>query len=134
MIINVIRNYDLTSIHARFEPIRFEEALVNIINNATEAMPEGGTLHISIREFPRHQSPGGKLSVLLVFEDTGKGIPKKYMEDIWKPFFTTNQSGTGIGIPETRKIIDSMGGMMDIQSEEGLGTTVSIWLKGAQDE
>jgi hypothetical protein len=56
------------------------------------------------------------------------------MEDIWKPFFTTNQSGTGIGIPETRKIIDSMGGMMDIQSEEGLGTTVSIWLKGAQDE
>ncbi|MCB5257442.1 MAG: ATP-binding protein [Candidatus Cloacimonadaceae bacterium] len=132
--INVIRNYDLKSIHARIEPIRFEEALVNIINNATEAMPEGGTLHISIREFPRHQSPGGKLSVLLEFEDTGKGIPKKYMEDIWKPFFTTNQSGTGIGIPETRKIIDSMGGMMDIQSEEGLGTTVSIWLKGAQDE
>ncbi len=67
-------------------------------------------------------------------EDTGKGIPKKYMEDIWKPFFTTNQSGTGIGIPETSKIIDSMGGFMDIQSEEGVGTTVSLWLKGEHDE
>jgi len=97
-------------------------------------MPEGGTLHISIREFPLHQSPGGNLSVLVEIEDSGKGIPQKYMEDIWKPFFTTNQSGTGIGIPETRKIVDSMGGLIDIQSEEGLGTTVSIWLKGSQDE
>ncbi|MCK9556520.1 MAG: ATP-binding protein [Candidatus Cloacimonetes bacterium] len=132
--IKIIRNYNLKSIHAKIEPIRFEEAIVNIINNATEAMPEGGTLHISIREFPLHQSPGGNLSVLVEIEDSGKGIPQKYMEDIWKPFFTTNQSGTGIGIPETRKIVDSMGGLIDIQSEEGLGTTVSIWLKGSQDE
>lgn len=132
--VKVIRNYGLKSIYARIEPIRFEEAIVNTINNATEAMPQGGTLHISIREFPRHKSPRGNLGVLVEIEDTGKGIPKKYMEDIWKPFFTTNQSGTGIGIPETSKIIDSMGGFMDIQSEEGVGTTVSLWLKGEHDE
>lgn len=132
--IKVIRNYGLKSIHAKIEPIRFEEALVNTINNATEAMPKGGTLHISIREFPRHKSPRGNLSVLVEIEDSGNGIPAKYMEDIWKPFFTTNQNGTGIGIPETRKIIDSMGGLMDIQSEEAVGTTVSFWLKGEHDE
>jgi signal transduction histidine kinase len=97
-------------------------------------MPQGGTLHLSVREFPRHKSPRGNLSVLVEIEDTGKGIPAKYMEDIWQPFFTTNQSGTGIGIPETRKIIDSMGGTMDIQSEEKVGTTVSFWLKGEHDE
>jgi signal transduction histidine kinase len=132
--VKIIRNYGLKSIHAKIEPIRFEEAIVNTINNATEAMPTGGSLHISIREFPQHKSPRGNLSVLVEIEDSGKGIPAKYMEDIWKPFFTTNQSGTGIGIPETRKIIDSMGGIMDIQSEEGVGTTVSFWLKGEHDE
>lgn len=132
--IKLIRDYTLNSIYAKIEPIRFEEAIVNTINNATEAMPEGGILHISIREFPNHSSPRGNLSVLVEIEDTGKGIPPKYMEDIWKPFFTTNQSGTGIGIPETHKIIASMGGLMDIQSEEGVGTTVSIWLKGDKDE
>lgn len=131
--IKLIRNYNLKSMNAYIEPIRFEEALVNTLNNATEAMPEGGTLHVSIRIFARHKSPKGNLSVLVEVEDTGKGIPAKYMQDIWKPFFTTNQSGTGIGIPETKKILDSMGGILDIQSEEGVGTTVSLWLKGEFD-
>jgi nitrogen-specific signal transduction histidine kinase len=131
--LNLIKDYGQRSIHARIEPIRFEEVLINLINNATEAMPDGGTLHLSIKEFPRHHSPKGKLSILIEIEDTGKGIPAKYLEDIWKPFFTTNQSGTGIGLPESKKIIDSMGGIIDIQSEEGLGTTVSLWLKGEHD-
>ncbi len=131
--IKLIKNWSLTSISAYIEPIRFEEALTNIINNALEAMPEEGTLHISVKEFPLASSPQGQQRVLIEIEDTGKGIPAKYLEDIWKPFFTTNQSGTGIGIPETKKIIDSMGGLMSIQSEENVGTVVSIWLKGATD-
>lgn len=128
--IQLIKNWSLASISAYIEPIRFEEALTNIVNNALEAMPEGGTLHISVKEFPLASSPQGQLRVLIEIEDTGKGIPQKYLEDIWKPFFTTNQSGTGIGIPETKKIIDSMGGLMNIQSEENIGTVVTIWLKG----
>lgn len=131
--VKLIRNFGLKSVNAYIEPIRFEEALINTFNNATEAMPNGGSLHITLRDFPKHKSPKGNLSILVEIEDTGKGIPAKYMDDIWKPFFTTNQSGTGIGIPETRKIIDSMGGYMDIQSEEGVGTTVSLWLKGSGD-
>lgn len=131
--VNLIKNYKLDSIHARIEPIRFEEALVNIINNATEAMPDGGNLQITIKEFPAHESPQPGLSILVELEDSGKGIPAKYMDDIFKPFFTTNQSGTGIGIPETRKIIASMGGVFQIQSEEGAGTTVLLWLKGKHD-
>ncbi|MBP7117787.1 MAG: hypothetical protein KBB33_05560 [Candidatus Cloacimonetes bacterium] len=131
--VNLIKNYGLTSVHAQIEPIRFEEALINTLNNATEAMPEGGSLHLSVMVFPKHSSPRGQMSVLVEMEDTGKGIPEKYMQDIWQPFFTTNQSGTGIGIPETKKIMDSMGGLLDIQSEEGVGTTVSLWLKGESD-
>ncbi|MDD4147578.1 MAG: ATP-binding protein [Candidatus Cloacimonetes bacterium] len=131
--VNLIRNYGLQSVHAQIEPIRFEEALINTLNNAIEAMPEGGSLHLGVMVFPKHSSPRGQLSVLVEVEDSGKGIPAKYMQDIWQPFFTTNQSGTGIGIPETKKILDSMGGILDIQSEEGVGTTVSLWLKGESD-
>jgi len=132
--VKVVKNWGLESVEAYIEPIRFEEAVSNMINNALEAMPEGGILHISAKQFPLAVSPQGALKVLVEIEDNGKGIPAKYMEDIWKPFFTTNQSGTGIGIPESRKIIESMGGVMDIQSEEGLGTTVSFWLRGTDAE
>lgn len=132
--VNLIKNYQLNSIHTRIEPIRFEEALVNTINNATEAMPDGGNLQITIKAFPPGKSPKAGRSILVEVEDNGKGIPARYMEDIFKPFFTTNQFGTGIGIPETRKIIDSMGGIFEIESEEGLGTTVLLWLKGEHDD
>jgi len=132
--VTLIKSWNLQSLPAFIEPIRFEEAITNTINNSLEAMPEGGNLHITIKEFTRGSSAKGELRILVEIEDSGKGIPLKYMEDIWRPFFTSNQSGTGIGIPETKKIIDSMGGMMDIQSEEGVGTVVSFWMKGSQDE
>jgi signal transduction histidine kinase len=128
--IKLIKNWNLTSVEAMIEPIRFEEALMNILGNAIDAMPEGGSLHITVKEFPLHESPKGNLSVLVEIEDSGIGISSKNMEDIWKPFFTTKQSGTGIGIPESLKIIQSMHGIIDVSSEEGHGTTVSIWLKG----
>ncbi len=132
--IKLLKNWTLNSIQAQIEPIRFEEALLNVINNAIDAMPGGGTLQILVKEMPPSASHFNNLKVLVEIEDSGAGIPQKYLEDIWKPFFTTKQSGTGIGIPESKKIIESMGGTMDIHSEEEVGTTVSFWLKGAACE
>jgi two-component system NtrC family sensor kinase len=51
------------------------------------------------------------------------------MEEVWQAFFTTKDSGTGIGLPESRKIIRSMGGDITLESHEGEGTVVSIWLR-----
>lgn len=130
--IKVVKSWNMSSVNAYIEPIRFEEALVNIVNNALEAMPGGGTLHILIKEL-HGTTLGSEFSVLIEIEDSGPGIPAKYLDEIWKPFFTTKQSGTGIGIPESKKIIESIGGKMDIQSEENVGTTVSLWLKGEQN-
>lgn len=130
--IKVVKSWDLTSVNAYIEPIRLEEALVNIVNNAIDAMPKGGILHILIKELNK-STLGSDYTVLIEIEDSGHGIPARYLEEIWKPFFTTKQSGTGIGIPESKKIIESIGGKMDIQSEENVGTTVSLWLKGEQD-
>jgi signal transduction histidine kinase len=128
--VKLIKDWQLNSVEALIEPIRFEEVVSNLINNALEAMPDGGVLHLTVRRFPLHSGPRGDLSVLLEVEDSGRGIPEKYLEEVWKPFFTTKSSGTGIGLPESRKIIESMGGMVCIQSEEGKGTVVSVWLKG----
>ncbi len=128
--IKVIKNWSLTSIAALIEPIRFEEALSNMIINALESMSEEGVLHISVKKVPLHGSDQDNLPVLIEIEDSGKGISKQNMEDIFKPFFTTKAAGTGIGLPETKKIIESMHGELELRSEEGSGTVVSIWLKG----
>lgn len=127
--IHLIKDWSLNSIATLFEPIRFEEALGNLIHNAVDAMPQGGTLHITVRHFPLHESPKGPLTVLVEVGDSGKGIPAKYMEEVWQAFFTTKDSGTGIGLPESRKIIRSMGGDITLESHEGEGTVVSIWLR-----
>lgn len=131
--IELIKNWALDSIETWIEPIRFEEALSNVINNSLEALPEGGTLHLSVKEFPSHSAENGRQSVMIEVEDSGKGIPAKYLEEIWQPFFTTKGSGTGIGLPETKKIIESMGGTIVLQSEEGSGTVLTFWLKGSSD-
>ncbi|MEF3694706.1 MAG: ATP-binding protein [Candidatus Cloacimonadota bacterium] len=128
--IKVIKNWSLSSIEALIEPIRFEEALSNMIINALESMSEEGVLHISVKKVPLHGSGKENLPVLIEIEDSGKGISKQNMEDIFKPFFTTKAAGTGIGLPETKKIIESMHGELELRSEESSGTVVSIWLKG----
>ena len=57
--------------------------------------------------------------VLIEVEDSGLGIPEKYLIDIWQPLFTTKHSGTGIGLPEVKKILSSMHGEIELISEEG---------------
>lgn len=121
--IEVIKDWSLASLPTLIEPIRFEEVMINILTNAIESMPDGGTLRISL-------SACSDKNVLIEIEDSGVGIPEKYLTDIWKPFFTTKQSGTGIGLPEVKKILNSMQGEIELISEEGIGTTVSILLKG----
>ena len=121
--IEVIKDWSLASLPTLIEPIRFEEVMINILTNAIESMSEGGTLRVSL-------SACNDKNVLIEIEDSGVGIPEKYLADIWKPFFTTKQSGTGIGLPEVKKILNSMQGEIELISEEGIGTTVSILLKG----
>lgn len=133
-VVKLIKNWELSSVEAWIEPIRFEEALTNVITNALDAMPEGGTLHLSVKRFPHHSGPDGGQNVMIEVEDSGRGIAAKYLDEVWQPFFTTKGDGTGIGLPETKKIIASMGGTILVQSEEGSGTVVTFWLKGSPSE
>jgi signal transduction histidine kinase len=96
-----------------------QQALVNVILNAIEATPSGG----EIRVYPEATESG----VVIRVSDTGAGIPRDRLDQVFKPFFTTRpQGGTGLGLSITREIVERHGGTVTIDSLEGVGTTVEI--------
>jgi len=103
-----------------------KQGFLNIILNATQAMPEGGLLRI------RTRLEGER--VLIAFEDTGQGISKENLPNVFNPFFTTKEPGmgTGLGLSLTHSFIRRAGGDLAVESELGIGTTVRIWLPAGQ--
>ncbi len=97
------------------------QALLNVLNNAIEAMPDGGALSVQAR-------PVGRRDVEITITDTGVGIPPEHQEKIFLPMFTTKQKGTGLGLALAHKIILSHGGRIVVESKEGRGTTFRIML------
>jgi signal transduction histidine kinase len=107
--------------NAVFDPDRIHRALVNIINNAQDAMPNGGTItFVSGRE-------NGSISFLIA--DTGSGIPEEIKDKIFDAFVTAGKKrGTGLGLAITKRIVDEHGGTISFTSERGKGTTFRITL------
>ena len=103
---------------------KMTRVLLNIIANAVDAMPEGGLLIISSSFLRRKQAP----VVLLSVADTGCGISRRDLERVQKPFITTKEHGTGLGISICKKIIHAHGGEFLIKSQVNKGTTVQIFL------
>lgn len=98
------------------------QAILNLIRNALEAMPEGGTLTV------RTARAGDE--VLLAISDTGRGMTALTRQQLFKPFFSTKSGGTGLGLPLTQQIITEHGGRIECESTEGRGTTFLIHLPG----
>jgi signal transduction histidine kinase len=113
----------LPKIHANYEEIK--QAFLNIAKNAFEAMPEGGALVISAR--PRVD--GGSEWIRIVFSDSGAGIKPEDARALFSPFFTTKLRGTGLGLALSKRIIEERHqGRIDVESEEGKGTSVIVEL------
>ncbi|HEX8620552.1 MAG TPA: response regulator [Allosphingosinicella sp.] len=119
---------------------QLELALMNLIINARDAMPRGGTIAVSARNAPVGSShplglPTGDYVVLAVADD-GSGIPAAILEQVTEPFFTTKAvgKGTGLGLSMVYGFAHQSGGAIDIDSQEGVGTRVEIWLPRAPDE
>ena len=98
----------------------FKQAVLNVVLNATQAMPEGGTLTI--------QGERRGDEVLLSFIDTGVGMSPETVAKMFQPFFTTRANGTGLGLPTLRKIVEAHGGRIQVQSEPGKGTKMTLVL------
>lgn len=97
-----------------------QEALINLIMNALQAMPQGGVLAIRSEDLP------SKNKVIVEIKDTGVGMDKATLKRIQKPFQTTKKEGMGLGVFFTRRILDQHKASLAWGSEKGRGTTVTI--------
>ena len=109
-----------------FDDASMRGALMNLILNAIEAMPDGGTLSVATDRV------SDALRVEIV--DTGRGIDAEEAKKIFEPFYTTKTHGLGLGMPYARKMIEQHGGSISISSGLGKGTTVSIIVPAVQKE
>src|SRR5262249_22463608 len=105
----------------------FKQALLNLVLNSEQAMPNGGLLTIQAA-VDRAPGDSAATGVSLMLIDTGKGMSPEVMARVFKPFFSTKPGGTGLGLPTTRKIIEAHNGTSDVQSEVGRGTKFTIRL------
>jgi len=102
-----------------------QQVLVNLMVNAIHAMPDGGRLFLRTREEDRNGCAG----IVIEVTDTGVGMSEDVKARIFDPFFTTKRrSGTGLGLSISQKLITQQGGMLDVESEPGKGTTFTVWL------
>jgi len=121
------------SIHAiEADEGQMNQVFHNIIINATQAMPAGGTLTVTVRNESLPDGnpvnlPSGKY-VRLSFADQGIGIPEDNLKKIFDPYFTTKSSGKGLGLASVHSIITRHGGHIGVSSESGKGTTFTIHL------
>jgi signal transduction histidine kinase len=107
------------------DPMQLEQAVVEIVSNALDAMPEGGQLRIA--------ALNGNGQVSIEIADTGTGIPESVLPSVCEPFFTTRAEGTGLGLAIAKRYVEQNGGRLEILSRPG-GTTVRLHLPALAPE
>lgn len=110
------------------------QVFINLIQNAVQAMPEGGGLTITSDCVRTSDGSGSGLPrewIQINFQDTGCGISPANLQKLFRPFFTTKKGGTGLGLANCRQIIEDHQGKMEIKSQVGHGTCFTIYLPGA---
>ena len=130
------------------DPIQIEQVILNLCVNAAHAMtimrprdvPWGGTLGITItslapgaEELTRHPDVSERACWSLAIRDTGVGMDDETIGKLFTPFFTTKpgRDGTGLGLPMVRSIVANHGGVLEVESEPGAGSTIRVFLPRA---
>jgi signal transduction histidine kinase len=130
--IHINREYPEKELLCRIDPEQFRQVILNLLHNATQAMPHGGKIMVSVNE--EEKSIGGPQTyldvqpkakrIVLRISDTGMGMSKATLDKLFTPFFTTKEHGTGLGLSIVKKIVEAHGGDINVESELGKGTTV----------
>jgi CheY-like chemotaxis protein len=125
---------------AHGDPTQFHQVVMNLCTNAVHAMDRRGVLTVALERLTLNESrllSHGTLSagnyVRLTVSDTGSGIPPAVLERMFDPFFTTKRvgDGTGLGLALVHGIVGDFGGVIDVTTELGLGSSFSIWIPAA---
>lgn len=125
--VSIVTELDDTLPDVEVDEQQLMQVILNIALNAIEAMPEGGTL--TFRTFKIKTGAGS--AVGLIIGDTGCGITKESLKNIFKPFYTTKERGAGLGLAICRKIIKEHGGLINVKSAPGQGTEFLLRLNAA---
>lgn len=118
------------------DPTLFDAAILNLVINARDAMLRGGEVRIITDRWEREEALSGPLTlktyVRVRVKDSGCGMSDDVLRNAFVPFFTTKgEIGTGIGLPQVQAFVRMFGGHVNIESETGIGTTVSLFLPAA---
>lgn len=103
------------------EPNQLKQVFINILKNAIEVMPDGGNVYVSIK-------PKGDDHIIVSLADEGIGMTEDKLKRLGEPFYTTKERGTGLGLMVSYKIIEEHKGKIEVESEEGRGTTFHLTL------
>ena len=123
-LISVARDFRATENAIPGDAAQLEQAFLNLLLNAVDAIGEEGTLSLGTELL---ETENGR-QVCIRIADTGAGISAENLPRIFEPFFTTKQRGTGLGLAITRRIIEEHTGDIRVESEPGKGTTFTIRL------
>lgn len=104
-----------------FDPAQMQQALINLLKNAREASANGAAIEVRVDRLP-----DGRVRVQVL--DRGKGMSDDVMKRALLPFYSTKPSGSGVGLPLCREIVEAHGGALRIENRDGGGTVVSFWL------
>ena len=125
--LTVETRFDVGLPDVEVDPDQVEQALVNLLMNAREAMPDGGQLTVTTKN-----GPHGHVEIEVA--DTGHGIPQANLERIFDPFFTTKEYGTGLGLTNVKRLIQDNGGTIEVQSEQGKGSQFVMRFRPAETQ
>ncbi len=146
--VQVVQNLDPELPDALAEPNKMEQVFVNLMTNASHAMPQGGTLLVATRtktitpaDFAPHEAGdrigssfhAGEKAIVVEIRDTGTGVPPAMLARIFEPFYTTKSTGkgTGLGLSVTQKIMDLHRGKISIENHPEGGVMATLLLKPA---
>jgi signal transduction histidine kinase len=142
--IDIVREHPEKKLLCRIDPEQFRQVILNLLHNATQAMPQGGKILIQVdeegegpgapqgslgvrRERKRSEIPP-KAGIVLKISDTGVGMSKATLSKLFTPFFTTREHGTGLGLSTAKKIVEAHKGDIRVESKIGKGTKVKVRL------
>ncbi|HET7318113.1 MAG TPA: ATP-binding protein, partial [Nitrospirota bacterium] len=126
--VHVVKDYQQDIPKVLADPMQLQQILMNLVLNAADAMPQGGTVFLKTH-FSRASN-----SLHIDIADTGTGIDAAVMESIFKPFFTTKPKGTGLGLAITKRLIEENGGSISIENRAEGGALFKIILPPTPDQ